>query len=623
MLDTLTAAATGAIAGLLGFPWLRIAYSALMIAAASALLLEAGRVWRAPPTELGGFAYYLDGKADDGRGQGLRAQVRHYHQRLLALIRAEAARDKALDDARTARIQPAANQPANQPGQQPANQPAGAAPIHPQVQDWSAGASPLGASSDRLAELDLTLQGVNVSKIGSMLRRAVTARDEITGVFSRTDAGVVSTVSWPQAPTPDGETYNVTGAETDDALAFDIAGALLWTAAVGHGGARLANVSRDELIGWMRALGPFAAARDRVEAGHAIGADDRRTLAAARDDLGRMIAAGADFAEIYRLRAAIARLLYQPGGPEDREATGDLIIYNALLAGNTLEDARKAAAAAQATQVAAAPTNTLPSLGSLFTHFAAGQTLRTFDVAGAKTLASPGPETDVAAGTALARLVAAVGYVRNRATPYPFSGTGFVIAPGVVATATFVLGPEPRAIGPIAPGRPVDFVVADRLGATGSAVYPATETLAVLGDVTLLRVPGVAGAIAPIAIAAPPADGAPLSVIAFGGREGLRGVALGKLLDAEGETLRYDAPTEAGSSGAPVIAADGAAVALHIGSTAAGAATGTAAPGAATGTAARGAATGTSAPGAATGTGVALAAAIPDAVAAQFGIQRR
>ena len=81
-----------AIGWVLSLPWLKLAYSALLLALASVVLLELGSVWTRQPVMIGGFTYYADGAEDAGRALGLRTQIRHQHSLVSHRLRAEAER---------------------------------------------------------------------------------------------------------------------------------------------------------------------------------------------------------------------------------------------------------------------------------------------------------------------------------------------------------------------------------------------------------------------------------------------------------------------------------------------------------------------------------------------------
>ena len=171
--------------------------------------------------------------------------------------------------------------------------------------------------------------------------------------------------------------------------------------------------------------------------------------------------------------------------------------------------------------------------------------------------------------------LASVGFLRNRRLKHPFSGTGFVIAPDMVATASFVVAGEGGSAFPDVAAGQIDFVLAERIGAPDARVFAVSEVVASIpGSLVLLRVPGLAAAgVRHVDLAAVgPATGAAVGVAGFVGGPDAKQLNLGEILAPAPEdersgagVLRYNVRTGSGTSGAPVLSvSDGRVVGVHM-----------------------------------------------------------
>ena len=497
---------------LVSAPWLKLAYSAVLLSLMTALLSEVVRVWSAPPVFLGDIRYYTEGEADPGRGEVLRRQVLHAHRLLTQRLKKENER---------------------RGGDQSA--PAGTQPWIP------GGDTQIGGRGVRFADVELTVQGVNLSQLTETVRRRIVAPNEITGSFSRVEDGVNGAIDWPLAPQrADGDPhtathFEVSGAKHDAEIAFETACSLIWIEAAGQPSNNLNQVLRSEFCRYADAFTTFFVLRRHLEDG-GPSSTDLKALQSARGTVDRVIAGGSAYPEFFRLRADLISI--DPAATdEDRQlAEADRDLYRRLLDGRTLKQAR------------------LEQI----------EATRTADE-GVETPEATSASVSVQALLALKRFGDSVGVVRSENT----YSTGFVVGPDLVATANFVVQPPfaSKEVVDDSAAKSVKFVLTNKVGAKSAQVFQVAEVIDPrdqtpqgrdqLGAV-LLRVPGLSGAAHALPLgAASPTRLSSLAIVGFGGGSA-KSIRYGRVVDydADRSLLAYDIPTSPGDSGAPIIDVD-------------------------------------------------------------------
>jgi hypothetical protein len=163
----------------------------------------------------------------------------------------------------------------------------------------------LAAFKDKLEDLALTYQNVNIGQLLSGLRKSLSQPNEVSGAVTKVDGRLWAKVSWPGAPAIGGkaEPSFLTDMREDDASAArQVACGIAWAQVAGRSPA-IADMGRVRFCQWAEALGVYSALKAKPSDTAA------QDIAQRRDDLKRMAATGVRFPDIYRLRADLTDLL--------------------------------------------------------------------------------------------------------------------------------------------------------------------------------------------------------------------------------------------------------------------------------------------------------------------------
>ncbi|SFV08090.1 Trypsin-like peptidase domain-containing protein [Methylobacterium sp. 174MFSha1.1] len=283
------------------------------------------------------------------------------------------------------------------------------------------GSLPLSLPPEALEGIEITIQNVNIRQILTTIRRAFLAPNEISGHVTIRSGSVLAAIDWPNAPTPTGERlplsqFLIPSQPSLQESAAYIACLLSWARAVGVD-SKFAAIPRQQFCDFSTALNDLFALRDKSST--VSGLDKEQTALVRRRamQLKNHYGAGSIYPELYRLRADLLELL-----PEDARTNGELVdvqedrVQYAMLSKdlrNLPPDEKRMAALALARpaliieggKVTEPPDNWA---GLLRRH-----------------------ETDSMA------VSASTGVFRGNKDSR--SGTGFIVAPGLVMTAAYVI----------------------------------------------------------------------------------------------------------------------------------------------------------------------------------------
>ncbi|NVJ22440.1 MULTISPECIES: trypsin-like serine peptidase [Myxococcus] len=297
---------------------------------------EFTRVWLDKNLYIGKFELVDMGEEKSSEAKSFPRLVATYHKTLLYLLRQEAQR---LTTA--------------QSGSSAAGNVAGNTPL-PDSTFLPKEVDPLNIAASKFSEVELTIQGVNVTQLLAKIRQWVSTPNELVGTVQKSSSGVRVEVNWKQGPSRtaaghpiDGQTLNVSGQPDIEKAAFHVACGLIW--AQGATSAEdLAAVSRAEFCGWAEGWTTYIDLRERSATLSGLGADSIETMKKLRAFLNRMVDGSATFPEVYRLRADVIELLPPEQKTEQdlAQAQGDRTKY-ALM--KTQTPSAKAALAARKT----------------------------------------------------------------------------------------------------------------------------------------------------------------------------------------------------------------------------------------------------------------------------------
>lgn len=488
----------------LDLPWARIAYSFLLVALIMMLANEIRTVWSKKKVTLGEFTYFDDGTEDGGRSAALSLSIRHHMTILNGKFLAEHARAKEENDEDGSSER--------------------------QVAQIPRGEFEPGKSSSLFGDLDVAVQGVNLSRLLTAIRTRVSPPDAVSGSVSRRDESASAAISWPSAPPPDSAIVNnklmrFSGTLNDDELAERVACSLVWSHAVGSSGNEIIKLDHASFCTFANNWSSFVDIRSLVEAGEQLTDSHITLLRSIVSAMTSLIDRNLNYSELYRLRANAIDLL-----PDAEDILRALAITDRRVFERSLED-RPLSEIREEILAASIGTNA-PSN---------------------------------------------VGFIRSRNSGQSFVGTAWVVADDVVAVPSFVALSQTPTGMPIRSVEGVEFSVASLVGDPTAQVFEADEVVALSspspgqsGQIALIRFPGLDRAgIEPLPLASTKtAVGDTGTLIAFQSN-GLQTTQSMSVLGLEALTGRilHDANTSPGSAGAPILNKDGEVIGVHFGTT--------------------------------------------------------
>jgi hypothetical protein len=309
-----------------------------------------------------------------------------------------------------------------------------------------AGMHPLLLPPEVLSGVDLTVQNIDLRQLLTAVRNRIVEPNEVTGSVTVYNNSVLATVSWPQSQT---STDFLVPSQPDTQSAAAYIGSLISWARAAAIDPRVAALSKDQFCDFSAALGAFYALTAKTSSAK-LAEDD---LAAARRhaaQLRKHYDSTNVFPEIYRLRADLLDLLDQQ--PDKLwamiEAQEDRVRYamrSEKLKGLSDEDKKFAALALTRPAIpfdGDKLSNTPENWSGLLDRY----------------------------GATIGAAAAATGLI-VRADGSPV-GSGFLVAPGLVATATHVLSAG-RIARNASQGKSAGGALRFCLGSSKSACDPA------------------------------------------------------------------------------------------------------------------------------------------------------
>lgn len=280
-------------------------------------------------------------------------------------------------------------------------------------------AAPLGLPSEALPAFGFTVQNLNFAQLFTAVRRMLRADDEVAGEVTVRQGMVVAAVRWPRAPelADDRLTGFMTpAAPTLEDAAAHIACSISWAHAV-RSRSPLAGIPRAQFCDFATMLDRFQVLSGKVAAGNLLSDAEVTLLRAGSQALRAHYNDRERLPELYRLRADLIDLLPDTVRTQDdlAEAQEDRVAY--LMLSPSLRD-----------------------LDPEQRRYAALALARPAIVLEAGLPVTPNGNWQALLSRnarSIARAAAATGFVRTADGRQV--GTGFLVAPGVMATSDYVL----------------------------------------------------------------------------------------------------------------------------------------------------------------------------------------
>jgi hypothetical protein len=282
------------------------------------------------------------------------------------------------------------------------------------------GSLPLSLPPEALEGVEITIQNINIRQIITNIRRAFLAPNEISGYVTIRENSVLATVNWPKAPTLLEKRAALTQFLTPSrpslqAAAAHIACSLSWARAASVE-RKFVAISRSQFCDFANALNDLYALRDKASTPTGLGTTDTELVRKHAAQLKLHYGSDSVYPDVYRLRADLLELL-----PEAARSTGELVdgqedrVRYAMLSEEFRElspDVRRMAALAFARPALIIENDKILSPPDNWAGLLRRQ------------------EADIKA-------VSAATGIFTRAGQEP-SGTGFIVAPGLVMTTKYV-----------------------------------------------------------------------------------------------------------------------------------------------------------------------------------------
>ena len=278
--------------GLNGFSWAKVLYSGIIIGVMVLLGTELRRLWFDRKLNVGAFRFSENGEDKPTLGRAFAVQVLNHHRNLSYLLQQEAKRRSTSSE-----TPPSAQTPA----------------LHEHT-CWPTETLPIADPKSALADVELSVQGINIKQILTTLRQWLSTPNEIHGFVDKTGSSVRGSAQWPRGPARrsgdlvDGQVFEFSGQPETSPAAFQVACAVIWAQAAGKQ-QDLADVRQADFCEWAVAWSEFVGLRDKAGRIDALASADIARVKQLREFTTRLIATGSQYPEVFRLRADLIDLL--------------------------------------------------------------------------------------------------------------------------------------------------------------------------------------------------------------------------------------------------------------------------------------------------------------------------
>ncbi|WP_044279524.1 hypothetical protein [Myxococcus stipitatus] len=286
---------------------MKFAYSVILAVLVFLLCSEIFRLWFDTRLYIGKFAFFNEGEEKSAEAKGFAQQVVHHHETLLHRLRKEEERFAAARG-----------------GSSATGSVAGSPPL-PDATFLPNEIARLNLTASKLSDVELTIQGVNITQLLARFRQSISPPNELAGVVQKRGNGVYVQATWNHGPlrkaeghTIDGRNLHVSGQPDAGKAAFHVACNLIWAQGV-ESTEEMTKVSLAEFCGWAEGWTTYVELRAKSATFSGLDQDSLETMKKLRAYLNRLVDGSATFPEIYRLRADVTELL-----PPEQKTEQDL-----------------------------------------------------------------------------------------------------------------------------------------------------------------------------------------------------------------------------------------------------------------------------------------------------------
>lgn len=256
----------------------KLIYSAVLVgvllALGSAVLGELHKVWLDKRLYFGKFRAFEKGVEKPSTAQSFVPLALHHHKRFVRLLEEERALRRHADSK-------AAWLPRDIP--------------------------PIPKPADTLSQIELSVQGINITQVLTSIRKWVTHPNEIYGTIDQGDEGVTITAEWPKGPEAL-QLIRLQARKDMSDLAFQLACRIVWADAI-KVSEEFDQVDSEEFCSWSVVWTRFVSIRRAAHTADGLSDTDIAEMKKLRDSASRAIDRGAKYPEMYRLRAEVTDLL--------------------------------------------------------------------------------------------------------------------------------------------------------------------------------------------------------------------------------------------------------------------------------------------------------------------------
>lgn len=377
------------------FVWAKVAYTIIILSIILIFCRELGNLWFDKKIYIRNFQFFDAGTEKTAQGKSLALQAISQHRKLVNLLAREGKKSTKS--------------------------------TNPENTWWPREVLPINNPESALSEIELTVQGINLTDILTRIRQWVSRPNEISALLDKNKNVVDAMIKWPQGPSKakgklvDGQLFYIEG-KTDESLAiFHIACSLIWAQAASQQD-NLSQIPRQYFCNWAEAWVDYISLRNKSQSIAGLKGEDIQNIKQIRKFLTQQLNQGNSYPEIYRLRADIIDLVPNDQRTQEEltQAQEDRIKYAILT-----DSSNKGLSPEELKNVTLARARPAIPVENIQKEGAIKNVSEAWD-----SVLSPHKEQ-------IARAAKATGWGSIKQNNLPIKFSGFAVAPNIIATVNF------------------------------------------------------------------------------------------------------------------------------------------------------------------------------------------